>query len=90
MRCCTTALIGAYEDEYELIRIPPDIYPALQCSLNKHRSFVVSWILAVRRTYPKKSLLELLRSRLDLFPSGLHTGIGDACIQVHQYTPSPC
>ncbi len=81
--CCTTVLFD--EDEYELIRIPREIYPALLCSLKGHLSFAAAWMLAVRRTYPGERLLELLRSKLGLFPPALHTVAGDACIQVRHH-----
>lgn len=70
-----------------MIRIPGDIYPALQSSLKGNVGFVAAWMQAVWRTYPGKGLLELLQSKLGLFPSALHTAIGYACIQVqHRIT----
>jgi hypothetical protein len=58
------------------------IFLALQSGLRDGISSVLAWLLALCQSFPGKKLMELLRSKLGVFPSGPRTTIGDAGIQV--------
>jgi hypothetical protein len=57
--------------DYKLIRVPPEILPALEARLKVERHLVVAWLQAVCATFPGRGLVNLLREEPKLFPSFL-------------------
>jgi hypothetical protein len=68
--------------EYELLRIPAEIWPALRHRLKVQSHFVVAWLQAVCDTFPDRTLIQLLRCNPGLFPSFIHTKEASFSIQV--------
>jgi hypothetical protein len=68
--------------EYELMRIPADIWPALRHRLGVQRHFVVAWLQAACDSFPDRTLIQLLRCNPGLFPSFIHTLEASFSVQV--------
>ncbi len=62
----------AYEDidtnDYELYRIPPKIVVGIVSGLEKHGEFLRAWLQAASRSFPRRTLLDVLRNEPRAFP----------------------
>jgi hypothetical protein len=53
--------------DYGLIRVPPEILPALEARLKVERHLVVAWLQSVCATFPGRGLVNLLREKPKFF-----------------------
>ncbi len=69
--------------EYELLRVPAELWPALEACLQVQGNFVVAWMQAISASFPGRDLMDLLREgNPRLFPPFLRTRERDDRIQV--------
>jgi hypothetical protein len=76
------AYLPPYENNFELMRIPQEIWPGLEANLKVQENFVVAWLQAVCTYLPGRSLIDIMQKEKRFFPAFLESRERSASIQV--------